>query len=138
ASDNELERFGLKSPVIKTTVTVAKPDKKTEDYVYLFGKETDDKASVYAKQGSRDTVFLVAKSILEPLHSDWRDPTVFHIELPKVKGLKLIGWHDVVGSRYILDLERKSAQDWAVKSPQDFKLNASVTEALLAELTQLK
>ncbi|HLJ92225.1 MAG TPA: DUF4340 domain-containing protein [Gemmataceae bacterium] len=138
ASDSELDRYGLKTPVIQATVSVAKPDKKAEDYVYLFGKETEDKASVYAKQGNRDVVFLVSKSILEPLRSDWRDPTVFHLEVPKVKGLKLIGWQDVVGSPYVLDLERKSAQEWVVKNPQDFKLNIPFAENLLTELAQLK
>jgi hypothetical protein len=138
ASENELDRFGLKSPAIQATVTIAKPDKKTEDYVYLFGKETDDKQNVYAKQGSREMVFLVPKITLEPLQSDWRDPAVFHLELAKVKGVKLEGWQDVVGSRYTLDLERKSAQDWVVKSPPDFKLNFATAEGLLTALSQLK
>lgn len=138
ASEGELERFGLKSPVIRATVTIAKPEKKTEEHVYLFGKETDDKANVYAKLGNRDIVFVVAKSILEPLHSDWRDPTLFHLELAKVKGLKLQGWQNLLGTPYTLDLERKSAQDWKAKSPQDFKLNLSAAEGLLAELSQLK
>ena len=61
-----------------------------------------------------------------------------HFTEGPLEGLKLIGWQDVVGSPYVLDLERKSAQDWAVKSPQDFKLNAPVAEALLTELSQLK
>lgn len=138
ASDSELDRYGLKSPAIKATVTIAKPEKKAEDYTYLFGKESEDKAHIYAKQASRDAVFLVPKSIVEPLQSDWRDPTVFHIELSKVKGLKLIGWQDVVGSPYVLDLERKSAQDWIVKSSQDFKLNVPLAEGLLTEIAQLR
>jgi hypothetical protein len=138
ANESELERYGLKSPAIKATVTVSKPDKKTEDYVYLFGKETDDKAHVYAKQASRDMVFLVAKDVLEPLQGDWQDPTIFPIEVAKVKGLKLIGWQDVVGSPFTLDLERKSAQDWVVKSPADFKLNVPNAEGLLTWLSQVK
>jgi hypothetical protein len=138
ASDSELERYGLKSPAIRVTVTTAKPDQKTEDYLYLFGKETDDKVNVYAKQGSRDVVFLVAKSALEPLQGDWQDPIVFHLEVPKVKGLKLIGWQDVVGSPFVLDLERKSAQDWVVKSPPDFKLNVPQAEGLLAGLSEVR
>jgi hypothetical protein len=138
ASDNELERYGLKSPAIRATVTITKPDKQTEDYNYLFGKETEDKVNVYAKQGSRDMVFLVAKSVLEPLQSDWQDATVFQIELPKVKGLKLIGWQDLAGVPFTLDLERKSAQDWLVKAPADFKLNVPQAESLLTSLAQLK
>jgi hypothetical protein len=137
ATDAELERYGLKAPAIQATVTLAKPDKKTEDYIYLFGKETDDKANVYAKQGSRDMVFLVAKDVLEPLQGDWQDPSVFHIDVAKVKGLKLIGWQDVVGSPVTLDLE-KSAQGWTVKSPPDFKLNIPNAEGLLTWLSQVK
>jgi hypothetical protein len=137
-SAGELERFGLKSPAIAATVTIAKPDKKTEDYVYLFGKETEDKANVYAKQGSRDMVFLVAKTALEPLQSDLQDSTVLHIEVPKVKGLKLIGWQDVTGAPFTLDLERKSAQDWVVKNPAGFKLSVPQAESLLTWLSQVK
>jgi hypothetical protein len=138
ASDNELNRYGLKSPAITATVTVSKPDKKTEDHSYLFGKETDDKANVYAKQGNRDMIFLVAKHALEPLQGDLQDPTVFHIDVAKIKGLKLIGWQNVVGHSFTLDLERKSAQDWLVKAPPDFKLNVPQAEGLLTWLTQMK
>ena len=83
-------------------------------------------------------MFLVSKNILEPLRSDWRDPSVFPFEVAKVKGLKLIGWHDLLGSQFALDLERKAAQDWPVKSPPDFKLNMSVAEGLLTDLSHLK
>src|SRR5438094_9563816 len=83
-------------------------------------------------------VFLVAKTVLEPLQGDWQDPTVFHLEVAKVKGLKLIGWQDVVGSPFVIDLERKSAQEWVVKSPPDFKLNISQAEALLTALAEVR
>ena len=61
ASESELERFGLKNPAIKVTVTERKGEKETQDQVYLFGKETDDKSGIYAKQAGRDMVFVVRK-----------------------------------------------------------------------------
>ena len=138
ASDSELERYGLKSPAVTATVTVAKPDKKAEDYVYLFGKETDDKTNVYAKQASRDMVFLVSKSVLEPLQGDWQDPLVFRIEVPKVKGLKLTGWQDVVGSPFTIDVDKPAGKDWTVKAPPNYPLDTAKVNTLVSNLANLK
>jgi hypothetical protein len=137
ASDQELTRFGLKTPAVKATVTVTKPDKKTEDFVYLFGNETEDKASVYAKQGNHDLVFLVRKNLLEDFQGDLQDPTVLHFDMAKLKGVKLTGWQDVVGNPLALDLERKTSQNWVAKSPADFKLDTGKIESFIASLTDL-
>ncbi len=138
AADTELERYGLKAPSTKVTVTVSKTDKKTEDHVYLFGKETEDKTGVYAKQGERDLVFVVRKSVVDALQGDLRDRTVFSFALGKVKGLKLVGWQDVMGGPHTLDLERKTSQNWVVKSPAEFKLDLSKAESFLSGLSHVR
>jgi hypothetical protein len=138
ATNNELERFGLTAPSYKVTITLPKEDKKTEEHVYLFGKETDDKTGVYAKQGGHDLVFVVKKNVLDGLQGDLQDPTVFSLDPAKVKGLKLIGWQDIIGSSFALDLERKSSQDWAVKAPPDFKVDSRKAESLLQALQNLR
>jgi hypothetical protein len=138
ASDQELGRFGLKSPPMKVTVTIAKPDKKTEDHVYLFGNETEDKASVYAKQGNHDLVFLVRKNLLDDFRTDLQEQTVLHFDVNKLKSVKLTGWQDVVGSPVTLDLERKSGQDWVAKTPSDYKVDAAKMEGFVVSLTNLK
>jgi hypothetical protein len=138
ATDSEMERYGLKNPVVKATLTERKSDKETKDQVYLFGKETDDKSGIYAKQGGRDTVFVVRKGTLEALQADLQDTKIFAFDIGKVKGLKLQGWHDIIGSTYTLDLERQSSQTWTVKAPPDFKLNTSQVESFLAALINIR
>ena len=91
ATDRELERFGLKPPRSPATVTLT--DEKDKERAYLFGAETDDKTQVYAKQGERDLVFSVRKSVVDAFQqADLTDPTVFRLDLSKVTGMKLTGW----------------------------------------------
>jgi hypothetical protein len=138
ATESELDKYGLKSPAVKATLTEEKADKKTEDHTYLFGKETDDKSGIYAKQGERDLVFVVRKNLLDALQGDFRDPTVLQFDPAKVKALKLVGWPEFSGSPFTLDLERKSAQEWTVKNPANFELDSSKVETFLNGLNQLK
>lgn len=137
ATPSELERFGLKTPSVQAVVAVA-VDKKTTDHTYLFGKETDDKSQVYAKQGERDMVFAVRKSVVDGLQGDLQDSVVFHFDLAKVKGLRITGWQDIIGNAFTLDLERKAANDWIVKAPPDFNLDAAKVESFLASLTDVR
>jgi hypothetical protein len=135
----DLEKFGLKAPHYKVIVKVhKKDDPKTEDWVYLFGKETDDK-KVYAKQEKHELVFLVQPSILPDLQRDLRDKTVLPFELSKVKEIKLSGWKQVVGSTYVLDLDRKSGKEWTAKVPPDFEqLDSAQVDTFLTGLIDLK
>ena len=140
ATDKELERFGLKPPKATATVTVKDGD-KTQDFTYLFGIEGDDKATVYAKLGDRDLVFAVRKSILDALQQpDLVDPTVFTLDLSKVRGMKLTGWKEfsVNGQPQTLDLERKVANDWTVKGSSGYKLSSSAAEAFLLALQSVR
>jgi Domain of unknown function (DUF4340) len=133
----DLERYGLSTPQDKVTVTVTK-DKKSDDHTYLFGKETDDKTGVYAKQGDRDLVFVVRKSTLEALHGDLLDPTVFTFDAAKVRGLKLTGWQDVVGSPFTIDVDKPAGKDWTVKAPPSYPLDTAKVNTLVANLANLK
>src|SRR5205085_1394634 len=75
-SDADLDKYGLKTPVVRATVTLRKDDKKTtEDWVYSFGKETDDKTGLYAKVSKSDLVFTVRPSVLATLRGELQDPT---------------------------------------------------------------
>ena len=74
-TDNDLERFGLKSPSVKLAITTDR-DKKTEETTYLLGKETDDKEGVYAKLANRDLVFVLPNSMVDSLKGDLQDPVV--------------------------------------------------------------
>jgi hypothetical protein len=139
ATDKELERFGLKPPRITATVTLKEGDNK--ERVYQFGNEGDDKSTVYAKQGERDLVFAVRKAIVEGLQkADVSDPTVFSLDLSKVRGMKLTGWkeYSVNGQPQSLDLERKVAGDWTVKGTSGYKLSSSAAEAFLTALQNVQ
>ena len=58
--------------------------------VFLFGAESDDKSTVYAKHGDRDLVFAVRKAVTDALaQADLVDPTVFTLDLSKVRGMKI-------------------------------------------------
>ena len=141
ASAADLERYGLKTPSAKVTITEAKPDKKPAEeqtFTLLFGKETEDKSSVYAKLGSGDTVFMVRKGVLDAVQGDLRDPTVLKFDINKVKGMKIAGWQDVIGSPFVLELERRTSQDWAVKSPPNYILNGTQVENFATALANLR
>src|SRR5439155_1512589 len=83
------EKYGLKAPTLRATVTVKTKDDKPEDHVYTFGKETEDKNGRYAKQGERDVVFLVRPTTISALQSELLDSTVLQFDPAKVKSIKL-------------------------------------------------
>jgi hypothetical protein len=132
ASDADLDKYGLKAPAEKVTLTVKNKDGKTAEHVYLFGKDTPDKTGRYAKQGERDVVFTVRDTQVASLKAELSDPTVLAFDLAKVRGLKITGWHEKIGARFTLDLERKGPQDWTAKAPADFHLNKAEAESFLA------
>ncbi|HEV8062385.1 MAG TPA: DUF4340 domain-containing protein [Gemmataceae bacterium] len=136
-TENDLERFGLKNPAIKLAISTEK-DKKIDEHVYLLGKETDDKEGFYAKSADRDLVYVLPKSMVDSLKGDLQDPVVLQFDPPKVKTLKLTGWQDVVGSPITLQLERKSASEWVVKAPPDYKLDPALAESFLVSLNGLR
>jgi hypothetical protein len=135
---NELERFGLDAPPVKVTLSLTKPDKKTEEHAFLFGKETDDKTGIYAKQSDRDMVFVVRKTLLDTFQGELQDPMVVQFDMSKLKGAKLVGWQDIIGSPFALELERKGNAEWTVKSPADYKLDAVKMEAFISGLSGLR
>jgi hypothetical protein len=138
-SESELDRYGLKSPAFKAVVTIKNREgSKSEHHVYLFGKETEDKASRYAQQDGRDVVFLVRSNVVDPLQKDFADPTVLTFDVAKVKGMKLTGWQSLLGSPHTLDLERKSGSDWVAKAPPGFQVNPSQAEGFLTSLNGLR
>ncbi|HKB38559.1 MAG TPA: DUF4340 domain-containing protein, partial [Gemmataceae bacterium] len=108
------EQYGLKSPETKVILTTRKDD-KTEDWTYLFGKEEGD--NVYAKLGSKDTIFQVKKFSITALQGELRDTTLFSFDRNNVQGMKVEGWVALFPANpQTVELERKSATDWKVKN----------------------
>jgi len=138
-TDKDLDRYGLKAPAVKVTISETKPDKKPPEQssTLLLGKETEDKSSIFAKRGNQDMVFMLKKGILDALQGDLRDPAVLKFDINKVKTVKIAGWQDVVGSPFVLELERRTSQDWAVKNP-NFVLNSAQVETFVSGLSSLR
>jgi Domain of unknown function (DUF4340) len=132
----DLDKFGLKQPHAKATVTLKKDDKKTEDWVYLFGKEGD--GGLYAKLGDRDLVFVAAPQNVESiLRGELQDPTVFHFDPNKVQEVKLSGWKNQGIGTIVLDLARAAGKGWTVKTPPDFNLDTDQADAFVKSLSEL-
>jgi hypothetical protein len=128
--------YGLAKPGVKAVVTVSKDGKDTA-WEYDFGKD-EDKDHVYAKQGQRDTIFTVDKNVLATLRGELQDPTVFNFDMAKVKAVKITGWKELLGSPLTLELERKSATEWAAKGPPKFNLDRMKLERFLGDLSRLR
>lgn len=142
ASDSDLARFGLNTPQVKVTLTLRKDDKKTEERVYLFGKDTDekDKSKIWAKLGEKDLIFIVSSRVLLTFNTELTDARIFTFEPSKVKRLKMTGWQKALTFVVTLDLERKASdpKDWEMKEgPKDFKVDNSRVEGILVALSNL-
>jgi Domain of unknown function (DUF4340) len=139
AAPAALEEYGLKSPSFKATVKVKDKDgKKTEDWVYVVGKETPDKTGRYAKESKSDFIFVVKPAVVETLGSELQDPTVFHFEPSKVKTVKLTGWKQAASYTFTLEAEQKSPKTWTVKTPADFDLDSDQVQNFVADLANLR
>jgi hypothetical protein len=134
-----LEEHGLKAPAVAATVKLLnKETKKTDDWVYTFGKETEDKSGRYAREARSDLVFVVPNAVLDVLNAELLDPAVFTFDPNKVKAIKLVGWKQAVGFTFTLELEQKAPHAWTAKQPPDFDVDGDQVQALVATLAELK
>ncbi len=137
ATDAELARFGLQPSQIDVAVHLKDA---SEPKIYHFGKETEDKQSLYARLGKSARVYLVPKPPLEPLFTgEIVDPTIWRLNAEKVRGIKIIGWRSLTGGMPLtLDLERKSATEWVVKDQADYPVDAAKAESFAGSLYLLR
>lgn len=129
----ELKAWGLDAPRMTVTVTAGAKD-KPEEIVYHFGLETGDKEHVLAQQVGRPVAFTVRKAVFDRLAGDeLRDPTVYRLDLAKVRKLTVKGFSDIFGSPREYVAERKGAE-WVGVAPPDYKPDPAKVGALLAAL----
>ena len=76
--------------------------------------------------------------MLDAIQGDLRDPIVLKFDINKVKGMKIAGWQDVIGSPFVLELERRTSQEWVVKSPPNYILNSTQVENFASVLANLR
>lgn len=133
-SDTDLAHYGLNAPPLKATVVVMK-DGKPQEHVYLFGKETENKQSIYARLGDREAVFTIPTSAALVFQTDLRDRKLFAFDPSRVRGLKLVGWKSLYKAPVTLELDRKADGVWTAKTaPKGFVLNQARAEDFLKDL----
>ncbi len=138
APEGELTReFGLIPPAIKAVITTGK-DKDAKSFEYLFGKESPDKAGLYAKQAWNDFVFVTDRTAINALEAELQDLVVFpKLDANKIEYVKITGWQALLGSPFAIELERKE-KTWVAKAPPEFKLDPTKVEFLVQALAILK
>jgi hypothetical protein len=137
-NDKQLEGFGFKPPQTEVTVITTTKDNKEEKHTYSFGKETPDKAGIFARASGSDLVYVLPSITLTPLQGELQDKAIFSFDVEKVHALKISGWKNVTGITQTLDLERKSKNSWVAKSPQGYEVEPTVAESFLHTLSNLK
>ncbi len=135
---DELKKWGLDPAAPRMHVTVTLKDDPEKERKYRFGNDTDDKQFVYAMQEGRPYAFLVRKSTFDLFATeDLRDPTVYRLDLSKVRRLKIRGWRGLVSENPLEYLLEKKGADWVAVSPPTpagFAPDAGKVNALLTAL----
>lgn len=145
-SEAKLDEYGLRSPQAKAVVTVRKPDGKTEERSYLFGKASTEAPELYArldtKTDPRDLVFTVRPDIVTGLQGELRDRVLFTIDVAKVKELTISGWRAKYNFSTSLTMERQANNTWKVKKApfEDFAryLDNTEVDVFVATLSTMR
>jgi hypothetical protein len=150
AMDKDLDHWGLKPGDYQVTASVKQGD-KSEDRVFVFGRQTEKKDGRYAKLGDKDLVFLVRPEVIDPFDpakvKSFVDLNVLRFETPKVREIKLVGWPDAKKkTTQTFDAELKEskpgeARVWTVKNEKelgtDFQLDTNKLGQFANELSHL-
>lgn len=150
AADKDLDHWGLKPGDFQITATVKRGD-KSEDVVYLFGRQTEKNDARYAKLGDRDLVFLVRPEAIEPFDpakvKSFADLNVMRFDAAKVREIKLTGWPDEkkkLQRTFAAELKEPKpgeARVWTVKNEKDlggdFQLDPNKLTQLAGELSNI-
>ncbi|HVS35500.1 MAG TPA: DUF4340 domain-containing protein [Gemmataceae bacterium] len=141
---DDLDKYGLKTPLIKAVVTKQVGD-KTETYTYLFGQKKPDDP-VYCQQSQRPMVFEVEnkvgfeipgrkqQTVLDALNQDLRDRTVFAVDPTKVKTLTLTQVFPNLAAP-VAETYEKAGEEW--KAKPEFNVDSSKVTAFAQALAHL-
>ncbi len=123
----DLEPFGLSSPVVEVSFTIA--DDET-DHRLLIGETSPTGTDRYAKVADEDRVILVAASTESALNKstfDLRDKTILDVETAGVDRLEI----DQAGS--VLQFS-KSDNEWRLVQPWNVRADFSTVEGLVGRI----
>ena len=123
----DLEPFGLSSPVVEVSFTIAGDE---TDHRLLIGETSPTGTDRYAKVADNDRVILVAASTESALNKstfDLRDKTILDVETADVDGLEI--------ARAGSDLQlSKSNNEWRLVQPWDVRADFSTVEGLVGRI----
>ena len=123
----DLEPFGLSSPVVEVSFTIAGDE---TDHRLLIGETSPTGTDRYAKVADDDRVILVAASTESALNKstfDLRDKTILDVETADVDGLEI----DRAGS--VLQFS-KSDNEWRLVQPWDVRADFGTVEGLVGRI----
>jgi hypothetical protein len=136
ATPEQLGSWGLdpKAPLQKVTLTLA-AGSEPKERVFLFGSDASkERGTVYAKVADQDVVFEAPRLVRDTINStDFVDTTVYRLDRSKVKGLKLRGWQDVVGSVVAREFVFQNGQ-WSFKGEAPYAIDAGKIDIFLDDI----
>ncbi len=125
----DLEPFGLSSPVVDVSFTIANDEK---DYRLLIGETTPTGADRYAKLANEDRVILVPASVESALNKstfDLRDKAILDVQTADVDRLEI----DQAGSTLQFS---KSDNEWRLVQPWDVRADFGTVEGLVGRISR--
>jgi hypothetical protein len=124
----------IKAPLQKVTLTLA-AGSEPKERVFFFGTDASkERGTVYAKVADQDVVFEAPRMVLDTINStDFLDTTVYRLDRSKVKGLKLRGWQDVVGSAVVREFVLQNSQ-WSFKGEAPYAIDAGKIDIFLDDI----
>jgi hypothetical protein len=145
----DLKDFGLAEPSLAAKVTALKEprSKKTETWVYTFGKTTKyedgKKTGVYGQVTGTDVIFLIDSSLTATLRdTELRDRTVFPYRIANVTEIRIEGQDDPVKRNFPLTLHLKGEKNqWKIApkgAPQGFQFDEQKVPFFLNLLANLR
>ncbi len=126
----DLVRYGLHQPELTVTLTLGRDDAQKR---LLIGKDKDDQH--YARDESRDPVFLIPSSLVQAVNKspfDLRDKAVLHFDREQVDRLELISLDGTI------ICQRDTASQWQMVAPESSAVKDWKLQSILSSLSNLR
>jgi Domain of unknown function (DUF4340) len=124
------------TPRCKVTVKLA----GAPDRVYDFGGDVGtEKKNVYLKSLEENLVFEVDRAPFDLIQkADVLDTVVHRIDVAKIKGFKVKGWSELLGSPTTIEVVRDKDGKWKLAAGGMFEVDPVKVDQLLTDLTAPK
>ena len=130
-SPKNLDQFGLSAPAM--TLTLHEMNGKTDQF--LIGSDVPATSLVYARMGSKPTVYAVAntfKTSVDKSLNDLRDKRLLTFDTNKLTSL------EVGSAKGDIAFAKNNQGDWQIVKPQPYRADSFQVEELLRKLGDAK